>query len=122
VARAKCAKLVDMANIRIDGVDRELLFEMRIRAAGERMTVKDWLLGVIEREVSGETPSDQLQRQGIVVTSPRRRSSFVEPLTAKKQGRKRASGVEVGILPPRELREERTPCRHGLTFHPGCTD
>lgn len=111
-----------MASLNIRNVEPSLLWEVRVRAASERMTVKDWTLALIEREVNGQTQAETDRQKQSSLASPKRRASKQKHPTARKQGQGEIAAHLEPITPaePHKASEGAEPCRHGLTFHPGC--
>jgi hypothetical protein len=104
-----------MANLRVDNVPVEVLWEIRVAAAADRLTMRDWLPNLIVRELDQEP--QECRKAGVlgdVRPSPTRQRRSSEQRAVKFVGQKaplpqtKASAAE---------REKRTPCRHGLTFH-----
>lgn len=102
-------------NIRITDVPEELLRAARMEALATGRTLKELVIGAIEREVSGEIEV-QKERSKPSPKAPRR--------VSEKRGAKFAGQNEPSprLGPPSALGEKIKPCSHGLLFHPGCTD
>jgi sugar-specific transcriptional regulator TrmB len=107
-------------NIRISGVPEELLRAAKVEALATGRTLKEVVIGAIEREVNREIevqkehskPSPKAQRR--VPLQRRARNQ------AEKRPRSTIDPVALAPAMPAVPREQIKPCSHGLLFHPGC--
>jgi len=108
-----------MASLNIRNVEELLLWEIRMAAAAERLTVKDWVRDVILRALGEQQEG---RKPGKSIHSPA--SLKRQRCASGQRGAKRAAQNESlpHVEAPSAPRGEIKACKHGLLFHPGCTD
>jgi hypothetical protein len=102
-------------NIRISGVPEDLLREARMLALATGRTLRELVMGAIEREVSGEIEVQEERSK----PSPKAQRGVSRQRSVKRADRNESlPRVETSSAP----REKIMRCSHGLLLHPGCTD
>jgi hypothetical protein len=107
-----------MANLRVDNVPVEVLWEIRLAAAADRLTMRDWMLNLISRGLDQE-PED---RRKVGALGDVRPSPIRQRRVSGQSGAKLASQSKplAQVETSAARRKAIEPCSHGLLFHPGC--
>ncbi len=101
--------------LRIENVPDDVVRAVKMEALASGKTLRGLVIESLERIASGENQV-QAEAQEQSTASLRARSSNLGQCGAAEQSKKAAP-----VEPQHKTSsEEHTPCRHGLTFHPGC--
>jgi hypothetical protein len=113
--------------LRIENVPDELVREARMQALAKGTTLRETVIAGLRWSVGDVAEGEKEGTQVSPKAPEARRTRPRPPKTANKQPRTTIDATAPTIQPDRPARGKATvatvePCRHGLYFHPGCTD
>lgn len=113
-----------MASLRVDNVPVEVLWEIRLAAAADHLTIRDWVLNLISQGLDQEPQGGRkVGALGDVRPPAERKRRVTGQRGAKLAGQERAVTILDEVAPTSQASSGKIePCSHGLLFHPGCTD